>query len=216
MNGSMRRRIFAIIDIDLRQSAGVVGLYALMAIGTPLLFAFSGSPHKTVFQLLFSFAVTICAVMTPFWLVAMDRIRGGMTVLWRLPVSRRDIAMTKCLEAVGINVAVTMVASLSAAAAHGITWAQAAGMLGFGVPLACILTVLTVAAYFIVNPQYAVFATIGVTLSVTLGFLAAFSSLSSFIGPTAICVAYLTAGICFGVTVVVLAEVLSSVNDPRG
>lgn len=213
MTVELIRPFVSIARIDAVRYVWGVGIYALMAVGMPLFFGATGSSHTTVFQLLLAFALGTCAIMTPFWFVVMDRIRGGMLVLWRLPLARRTIAAAKCAEALSINTAVLIAAGAAAYLYGPLTGDELFRTLAFGVPLDWIVTALACGAYFVLNPQLAIFAGIAVAVVVSSGFavlVAAFGGTSLL----AAVAAYVLGGAAVAVTIIVLGEVLAGVDDP--
>lgn len=213
MNGDLIRPMASIARIDAVRYVWGVGIYAAMAIGMPLFFGASGSGHATVFQMLLAFALGTCAIMTPFWFIAMDRIRGGMLVLWRLPIARRTIAAAKCAEALAINTIVLVAAAVAAYLYGPLTGDELFRTLAFGVPLDWTVTALVCGVYFMLNPQIAIFAAIAVAVAVSSGFTLV---VSMFAGTSALAavIAYIFGAVAVAVTIIVLGNVLRGVDDP--
>ena len=203
----------AIIEIDSRRHLLSIAIYAAMAIGMPIFFAVVGAPSETVFSMLIVFAVTVCAMMTPFWLVAMDRIRGGMLVLWRLPIHRRTIVATKCMESVAVNTAILLTAALIAHAYGTVSMIQLWRVLEYGVPLNSILTGTCVAAYFVMNPQIAIFGALAGVGAVSLAF-ASIAPILSRLPIAATVLAYAAATATLVVVTLVVGKIVSRVDDP--
>jgi ABC-type transport system involved in multi-copper enzyme maturation permease subunit len=162
-------RLFAVLLwIDLRRYWMFLALFAAMTALMPLTVTGAGAAREArAYQMLVAFGVLVCGVLTPFWLIAMDRLHQSMLLLWRLPISRLKVVACKLAIAVAVNLCVILVCGSFVFAEGGIDRMQLSDLFAFGVPVSILVTCICVPIYFLTNPQ------IGSIVGVFAGGLAA-------------------------------------------
>jgi len=206
----------ALFRIDLRRYWYCILLFAAMSVGMPILMAQKNQPKSdSPFQMLLAFSVVVCGTLTPFWLIGMDRVRGSMVILWRLPVSRAAIVASKLAAALLLNTLALIACGFIVQSTGAISMVELSRLLEFGLPMLWMISIISVPIYFLVNPQMAPIVAIpcvGLTIAVFLSLDKALLRISI---PVAVSVAFLCAIAAALVCVRATTHVLAVRLDPR-
>ena len=206
----------ALFRIDLRRYWYCVLLFAAMSVGMPILMAQRDqSKSDTPFQMLLAFSVVVCGTLTPFWFIGMDRVRGSMVILWRLPVARATIVASKLAAALLVNTLTLLACGFIVQSTDAISMVELARLLEFGLPMLWMISIVSVPIYFLVNPQIAPIVAIpcvGLTIALFLNLDKALLKVSI---PMAVGVAFVCAITAAVICVRATTSVLAVRLDPR-
>lgn len=202
--------------IELRRHWASISTFALMGLVMPIVLASGGqTATDRPYQLFAAFCVLANGIMTPFWLITLDRIRGSILILWRLPVSRESIVGTKLGIAVVLNSVILLSTALLLHSLGAISARHVILALEIGLPANWLISTLAIPIYFLLNVQIGAIVAIFVTGLATSLFVNLFVLIkqSSIVG--AVATAYLIAALVAIGIVRVTTNALAQRFDPR-
>lgn len=205
--------MLAIVKNDLRNNRVTLAVLLLTIPVTAALGVYGVLSPMRALTVMLGFGAFLGPIMSPSWLVGMDKMKGPMELLASLPIPRDRIVLAKLLGCALISVTLLTVAAVASFVAHFIDFATAVQFLALGSVAVFLACTISNAVYFLFPMRVATLA-VTACIAVVTPFMHPLMTTIHSLGASVIAPAFVAA-LAVGVGAVIVSKGVSAIWSRR-